>query len=81
MLVSVATAQEQTTVDSVSKAKRVKLVASIFGGTYGASFIALNKAWYANYPRSYRKKVSHIRRKNNIKRLTNQNRIYSSRVR
>ena len=27
-------------------------MASIFGGSYGASFISLNKAWYANYPRS-----------------------------
>ena len=52
MLFSVATAQEQIAIDSVTKAKRVKLVASIFGGTYGASFISLNKAWYANYPRS-----------------------------
>jgi len=52
MLFSEVTAQEQTAIDSVAKAKRVKLVASIFGGTYGASFISLNKAWYANYPKS-----------------------------
>ena len=52
MMIYVATAQEQTAIDSVTKAKRVRLVASIFGGSYGASFISLNKAWYANYPRS-----------------------------
>jgi hypothetical protein len=48
----VASAQEQAAIDSVTKARRVRLVASIFGGSYGASFISLNKAWYANYPRS-----------------------------
>jgi hypothetical protein len=52
MMFFVASAQEQTAIDSVTKAKRVRLVASIFGGSYGASFISLNKTWYANYPRS-----------------------------
>ncbi|MBU6262937.1 MAG: YfiM family protein [Bacteroidetes bacterium] len=52
LLVTVASAQEAIAPDSATITKRKHLVAAIFGGTYGASFISLNKTWYANYPRS-----------------------------
>ncbi|MEN9350883.1 MAG: hypothetical protein RL372_1861, partial [Bacteroidota bacterium] len=45
-------AQDMVQPDSLTTAKRKHLVAAIFAGTYGGSFISLNKTWYANYPRS-----------------------------
>ena len=45
-------AQDIVQPDSLTTAKRKHLVAAIFAGTYGGSFISLNKTWYANYPRS-----------------------------
>jgi uncharacterized protein YfiM (DUF2279 family) len=45
-------AQDIVQPDSLTTAKRKHLVAAIFAGTYGGSFVSLNKTWYANYPRS-----------------------------